>query len=49
MFAEARVDGFTAILRKRIASMMRRVRGSANSYLQLIAVRMDVDGIYMKH
>lgn len=37
MFAEARVDGFHAIIRKRAASLMRRVRGGSNSYLRVIA------------
>ncbi|XP_063367778.1 uncharacterized protein LOC134656202 [Cydia amplana] len=36
MFAEARVDAFIAIIRKRTASLMRRVRDSSNSLLQLI-------------
>lgn len=36
MFAEARVDGFSAIIRNRTASLMRRVRDSSNSLLQLI-------------
>lgn len=37
MFAEARTDDFYAIIRKRIASLMKRVRGSANSLLSAIA------------
>lgn len=41
MFADARVDGFHAIMRKRAASMLSRVRGSANSLLGVIAGRHD--------
>ncbi|XP_063530708.1 uncharacterized protein LOC134741744 [Cydia strobilella] len=41
MFAEARVDYFFAIRRKRIASMLRRVRGSSNSLLRVLAKRLD--------
>ncbi|XP_026323656.1 uncharacterized protein LOC113232950 [Hyposmocoma kahamanoa] len=41
MFAEARVDGFHAIVRKRIASLMRRMRGGTNSILNTVAVRED--------
>ncbi|XP_063371630.1 uncharacterized protein LOC134659852 [Cydia amplana] len=41
MFAEARVDDFFAIRRKRIASMLRRVRGSSNSLLRVLAERLD--------
>ncbi|PZC80655.1 hypothetical protein B5X24_HaOG214222 [Helicoverpa armigera] len=37
MFAESNIDGFHAIIRKRVASLMRRVRDSSNSYLRLIA------------
>ncbi|XP_013164913.1 PREDICTED: uncharacterized protein LOC106115858 [Papilio xuthus] len=43
MFADAGVDGFAALIRKRAASLMRRVRDSANSYLQLIADRVGLD------
>ncbi|PZC70999.1 hypothetical protein B5X24_HaOG214452 [Helicoverpa armigera] len=39
MFAESNIDGFHAIIRKRVASLMRRVRDSSNSYLRLIAFR----------
>ncbi|XP_041973395.1 uncharacterized protein LOC121729073 [Aricia agestis] len=48
MFADAGVDSFAAIMRKRSASLMRRVRGSSNSYLQLIASRMDTECPFMK-
>lgn len=41
MFADARVDGFAAIMRKKIASLLGRVRSSANSILQAIACRFD--------
>ncbi|XP_026329035.1 uncharacterized protein LOC113237009 [Hyposmocoma kahamanoa] len=38
MFAEARVDSFMAVLRKRSASLLNRIRGSGNSLLKTIAV-----------
>ncbi|XP_073962678.1 uncharacterized protein [Choristoneura fumiferana] len=41
MFAEARVDCFYSTMRKRCASLVRRVRGSANSVLNMIASRWD--------
>lgn len=41
MFADAHVDGFSAIMRKRIASMVSRVRASTNSILNMIAYRVD--------
>lgn len=41
MFADARTDGFHAILRKRAASLLSRVRGSANGILSVIANRLD--------
>lgn len=41
MFAEAHTDGFPAIIRKRVASLMRRVRGSSNSFLKVFAERND--------
>lgn len=41
MFAEARVDGFHAIMRKRLASLLSRVRASTNSILQVIASKQD--------
>ncbi|XP_060801616.1 uncharacterized protein LOC132902036 [Amyelois transitella] len=47
MFAEARVDTFQAIVRKRVASLMRRVDASSNSLLTVIAGR--VDGPILKH
>jgi exonuclease III len=41
MFAEARLDDFFAIRRKRVASMLRRVRGSTNGLLRVVAERLD--------
>ncbi|CAG9134888.1 unnamed protein product [Plutella xylostella] len=41
MFTEARTDGFHAIIRKRAASMLRRLRDSHNSILEVIADRID--------
>lgn len=37
MFAQTRTDGFQAVVRKKVASLMRRVRGSHNSILRTIA------------
>lgn len=47
MFVTARVDGFYSIMRKRVASLMRRVRGSSNSLLVTVADRKD--GPILKH
>jgi exonuclease III len=41
MFAEARVDCFYATMRKRCVSLVRRVRGSTNGILTMIASRLD--------
>ncbi|PZC82307.1 hypothetical protein B5X24_HaOG210610 [Helicoverpa armigera] len=41
MFAEARVDGFHAIVRQKSASLLCRVRASSNSILKTIAGRYD--------
>ncbi|XP_063387654.1 uncharacterized protein LOC134673586 [Cydia fagiglandana] len=41
MFATERTDDFYAIRRKRIASLLCRVRGSHNSILKVIAERVD--------
>lgn len=41
MFVEARVDGFHAIMRKRVASLMQRIRGGLNSLLKTLADRVD--------
>ncbi|KPJ03067.1 hypothetical protein RR46_06225, partial [Papilio xuthus] len=43
MFADAGVEGFAALIRKRAASLMRRVRDSTNNYLQLIVDRVGLD------
>ncbi|XP_026314275.1 uncharacterized protein LOC113225991 [Hyposmocoma kahamanoa] len=42
MFAEARVDDFYAIIRKRTASLLSRLRGSANSILKVIPDRYNL-------
>jgi exonuclease III len=41
MFCEARTDGFPAIMRKRIVSLLGRVRQSSNSILNVIADKYD--------
>ncbi|XP_049696641.2 retrovirus-related Pol polyprotein from type-1 retrotransposable element R2 [Helicoverpa armigera] len=41
MFAEAGVPDFHAIMRTRIASLMRRVRDSSNSLVAIVANRLD--------
>lgn len=41
MFAEWSTDGFHAVLRKRVASLWDRVRGSTNTLLRVIAERVD--------
>ncbi|KAL0860785.1 hypothetical protein ABMA27_009329 [Loxostege sticticalis] len=41
MFAEARTDDFYAILRKKAASLLCRIRASSNSILRTIAGRYD--------
>ncbi|CAH2100477.1 unnamed protein product [Euphydryas editha] len=41
MFAEARVDDFYAILRKRVASMMSRLVNSTNTLLSTLACKLD--------
>lgn len=41
MFAEAHTDDFYAVMRKRVASLMVRVRGSANSLLSAVANTND--------
>ncbi|XP_063383591.1 uncharacterized protein LOC134677253 [Cydia fagiglandana] len=47
MFAEARVDSFAAIMRKRATSLLCRVRNSTNSILAMYADRFD--GAYLNH
>lgn len=41
MFAYARTEGFSAVIRHRVASLLRRVRGSHNTILSLISEKMD--------
>ncbi|XP_061718194.1 uncharacterized protein LOC133525820 [Cydia pomonella] len=41
MFADARIDGFQAIMRARCVAALRRLRGSRNSLLAIIADRLD--------
>lgn len=41
MFAQAHVDGFHAIMRKKAVSMLTRLRGSPNTILKCIASRWD--------
>ncbi|XP_047990777.1 uncharacterized protein LOC125229884 [Leguminivora glycinivorella] len=54
MFAEARTDSFGAIIRKRTASLMRRVRDSSNSLVRLVlespacAIWRHWDGVHME-
>lgn len=47
MFAEARTDGFQAIMRKRAASLLRRTRGGGNSLLKIVSDRFD--GPFLRH
>ncbi|XP_050561669.1 uncharacterized protein LOC126912652 [Spodoptera frugiperda] len=42
MFAEARTDDFFAIIRKRSASLLSRLRGSSNSLLRVLSERWDL-------
>ena len=37
MFALARTDGFHAVIRKKTASLLRRIRDSQNSILKTVA------------
>lgn len=41
MFADSAIDGFQAIVRKRCASIIHRVRGSANNIFRTIMDRWD--------
>ncbi|XP_045458197.1 uncharacterized protein LOC123668506 [Melitaea cinxia] len=41
MFADAHTDDYFAIMRKKVASIIRRVRVSTNSILKLFAERLD--------
>lgn len=47
MFAVARTDCFHATIRKRCASLVRRVRASSNTVLAMIANRLDCP--YIRH
>jgi exonuclease III len=47
MFAENRIDCFYTTMRKRCASLVNRVRASANSILSMIASRLDC--VYVNH
>ncbi|XP_073966820.1 uncharacterized protein [Choristoneura fumiferana] len=47
MFADARVDCFQATMRKRGASLVRRLRASSNGVLKMIASRFDC--AYVNH
>ncbi|XP_028173004.1 uncharacterized protein LOC114361970 [Ostrinia furnacalis] len=47
MFAEARVNCFFTTMRKKCASLVRRVRSSGNSILTMIASRLDC--VYVRH
>ncbi|XP_060810115.1 uncharacterized protein LOC132904214 [Amyelois transitella] len=47
MFADARLDCFYAIMRKRCASLVRRVRESNNGILRIVASRLD--GPFVNH
>lgn len=44
MFADGHVDGFAAIMRKRAASLMRRMRGRENG-INIIAGRVQVSSL----
>ncbi|KAL0850723.1 hypothetical protein ABMA28_006665 [Loxostege sticticalis] len=41
MFSDMHTDGFHAIIRKRVASLLKRLRGSTNSILNVMADRWD--------
>nr|XP_049697164.1 uncharacterized protein LOC126054697 [Helicoverpa armigera] len=47
MFAESTTDSFSAIMRKRTASLLRRIRGSANGILRVIGERLD--GVFLEY
>ncbi|CAH2217355.1 jg5664 [Pararge aegeria aegeria] len=47
MFADARTDCFHTTLRKRCASLVRRVRNSSNIVLKMIAAGLDCH--YLRH
>ncbi|XP_045454766.1 uncharacterized protein LOC123664214 [Melitaea cinxia] len=41
MFAEAHTDGYDALIRKKVGSLLRRLRDSSNGILRMIASRTD--------
>ncbi|KAJ0170206.1 hypothetical protein K1T71_014134 [Dendrolimus kikuchii] len=45
MFAEARVDDYYAVVRKRAASLLCRIRASSNNVLKVLADRFDVPAV----
>lgn len=47
MFADARINCFHTTMRKRCASLVRRIRGSPNTLLKMIAARFDC--CYIQH
>lgn len=47
--AEAVYDNYTTVIRKRIASLMNRIRGNSNSLLQTRAARLDTDSVIMQY
>ncbi|KAL0871067.1 hypothetical protein ABMA27_004872 [Loxostege sticticalis] len=49
MLAAAEVDSLSAIIRKRVASLLQRVRGSANSLLKAVVARLGADSAIMQH
>ncbi|CAH2228358.1 jg2024 [Pararge aegeria aegeria] len=55
MFADARVDDFYAIIRKRAASMLSRLGSSTNILLSTLACRLDSslwgcwDGVHTRY
>ncbi|XP_026319562.1 uncharacterized protein LOC113230047 [Hyposmocoma kahamanoa] len=48
MFADARVDDFDAVWRKKTASLLNRMRGSCNGILKAIAHRPDCPMMYTR-
>lgn len=49
MLAASEIDSFSAIIRKRITSLLQRVRGSSNGLLRTVADRLHVDSAVMQH
>lgn len=46
MFADSAIDGFQAIVRKRCASIIHRVRGSANNIFGIVPY-WDIGCVYI--